>query len=285
MTVTTTKADRLDQLHRRLNAEVLGLISGADWQAMLDVASRFHRYSARNVFLISAQRPDATRVAGFHRWRALGRHVRRGESGIAILAPCLYRGEPVNEPDDAGDARRAPSVLRGFKVAYVFDESQTDGAPLPEVRPRLLRGDDTAHLWSGLADQVTAAGYTIHRGFCQGANGVTDFAARSVRVRADVDDLQATKTLCHELAHVLLHNPEHGGVASNVAEVEAESVAYVVCQAAGMATTDYSLPYLARWSRGDAGLITATTERVLGTARNVLAAMGIDTDAVEEPVN
>jgi hypothetical protein len=136
-----------------------------------------------------------------------------------------------------------------------------------------------------LADQVTAAGYTIHRGYCQGANGVTDFAARSVRVRADVDDLQATKTLCHELAHVLLHNPEHGGVASNVAEVEAESVAYVVCQAAGMATTDYSLPYLARWSRGDVGLITATAERVLATARGVLAGMGIDTDDVEEPVN
>jgi len=199
MTVTT-RTDKLDQLHRRLEAEVLGLISGADWQAMLAVASRFHRYSARNIFLIHAQRPDATRVAGFGRWRALGRHVRRGEFGIAILAPCLYRPEAaVNDPDDAGEARPAASVLRGFKVAYVFDEAQTDGDPVPDVRPRLLAGEDTARLWSGLADQVTAAGYTLGRGYCQGANGVTDFAARTVRVRADVDDLQATKTLCHDL--------------------------------------------------------------------------------------
>jgi hypothetical protein len=251
---------------------------------MLAVASRLHRYSARNIFLIHAQRPDATRVAGFHRWRTLGRHVRRGESGIAILAPCVYRAKEVNQADDA-DAAPAASVLRGFKVAYVFDESQTDGPPLPDVRPRLLIGQDTARLWSGLAAQVAGAGYTVQRGYCHGANGVTDFAAHTVRVRADVDELQATKTLCHELAHALMHGPEHDVVASNVAEVEAESVAYVVCQAAGMATTDYSLPYLARWSRGDVGLITATTERVLTTARTVLAGLGIDAGAAEEPVN
>ena len=163
---------------------------------------------------------------------------------------------------------------------------QTDGPPLPDVRPRLLTGEDTARLWSGLSAQVVGAGYTVERGYCRGANGVTDFAARTVRVRDDVDELQSTKTLCHELAHALMHDPEHDDVASNVAEVEAESVAYVVCQAAGMATTDYSLPYLARWSRGDVGLITATTERVLTTARTVLAGLGIDTGAgAEDPVN
>ena len=82
---------------------------------------------------------------------------------------------------------------------------------------------------------------------------------------------------------MLLHAPEGDDIASNVAEVEAESVAYVVCQAAGMATTDYSLPYLARWSRGDVALITATTERVLSTARTVLRTLGIDAEEVEAP--
>ncbi len=204
MTPTTTRTDKLGQLHRRLEAEVLGLISGTDWQSMLVVASRFHRYSARNIFLIHAQRPDATRVAGFGRWRALGRHVRRGESGIAILAPCVHRAKEVNGADNNDkknndDDAPPASVLRGFKVAYVFDESQTDGPPLADVRPRLLVGDDTARLWSGLADQVVGAGYSIERGYCRGANGVTDFAARTVRVRADVADLQATKTLAHDL--------------------------------------------------------------------------------------
>ncbi len=110
---------------------------------------------------------------------------------------------------------------------------------------------------------------------------MTDFLARTVRVRADVDDLQAVKSLCHELGHGLLHDPSHDPIARNRAEVEAESVAYVVCQAAGMATTQCSLPYLARWSRGDAAVITATADRVLGTARNILDGLSLgmpDTD-------
>jgi hypothetical protein len=140
-------------------------------------------------------------------------------------------------------------------------------------------------LWSGLAAQVVSAGYTVERGYCRGANGVTNSAARTVRVRDNVDELQGTKTLCHELAHALMHGPGQEDVASNVAEVEAESVAYIVCQAAGMATTDYSLPYLARWSRGDVGLITATTARVLTTARTILAGLGIDSATAEGPAS
>ncbi len=161
--------------------------------------------------------------------------------GIAILAPCVYRARPADEA--AGkDSAEVARILRGFRVAYVWDESQTDGEPLPDVRPQLLVGDDPARLWCGLVDQLTAAGYSVSRGFCGGANGVTDFAAHTVTVRDDVDDLQATKTLCHEFAHGLLHEPSQEPVTRAQAEVEAESVAYVVCQRAGMATTDYSLP-------------------------------------------
>ena len=274
MTTTRTRTDKLEQLHQRLTAQVEGLISGEDWKAMLGIASRFYRYSARNIFLIHAQFPTATRVAGYRRWASLGRHVRRGESGIAILAPCLYR---AFKDDDGGaeEATEAKRVLRGFRVAYVFDESQTDGEPLADVRPQLLVGDDTAQLWAGLAAQVAVAGYGLSRGDCDGANGVTDFGARTVRVRADVDDLQAAKTLSHELAHCLMHAPDQNPVRRPRAEVEAESVAYVVCQAAGMATTTYSLPYLARWSGGDPALITATTDRVLATARTILTGLGI----------
>jgi len=197
MTTTRTRTDKLDELHQRLTDQVQSLISGDDWRAMLSVASRFYRYSARNIFLIHAQFPTATRVAGYRRWASLGRHVRRGESGIGILAPCVYRGCPG---DDAGDeATESKRVLRGFRVVYVFDESQTDGEALPDVRPQLLAGDDTAQLWEGLAAQVSAAGFTVERGHCGGANGVTDFLARTVTVRGDVDDLQAAKSLCHEL--------------------------------------------------------------------------------------
>jgi hypothetical protein len=94
-------------------------------------------------------------------------------------------------------------VLRGFRVVYVFDVSQTDGDALPDVCPVLLTGEVDAGLWDGLAAQVTGHGYTLQRGPCPGeANGVTDPAGRTVRVRADVDPRQAVKTLAHELAHI-----------------------------------------------------------------------------------
>ncbi len=165
----------------------------------------------------------------------------------------------------------------------MWDESQTDGAPLADVRPQLLVGGDPAELWGGLVAQLAAAGYSVRRGDCGGANGVTDFAARTVRVRADVDDLQATKTLCHELAHVLLHEPAPVAVPRARAEVEAESVAYVVCQRAGMDSTDYSLPYVARWSGGDPAAVRDSTERVVVTARSILDGLG-RADVDEETV-
>ncbi len=281
MTTTRTKTDKLDELHQRLTAQVESLISGEDWKEMLAVASRFYRYSARNVMLIRAAFPTATRLGGYRFWPTVGRHVRKGESGIAILAPCLYR---ASKTDDAGgdDAPEAKRVLRGFRVTYVWDVSQTDGEPLADVRPQLLVGDDTAQLWEGLAAQVTAAGYSLGRGDCGGANGVTDFLAHTVRVRSDVDDLQAAKSLSHELAHCLMHDPSQDPIARPRAEVEAESVAYVVCQAAGMATTSYSLPYLARWSGGDPALVTATADRVLATARKVLDGLGLGAAETQE---
>lgn len=275
---TTTKTDRLEELHRRLTEQTMKLISGEDWRAILEIAGRLHRYSARNIFLIHAQFPTATRVAGYRRWQSLGRQVRQGETGIAILAPCVSRIRQEDETTEPND-RATKRMLHGFRIAHVFDESQTDGDPLPDVRPQLLTGDDTAALWSGLANQVADAGFTLRRGYCAGANGVTDFSTHTVTVRGDVDDLQAAKTLCHELAHCLQHGPEQDDIPRYRAEVEAESVAYLVCQAAGMATTEYSLPYLARWSCGNADLIISTAERALTTARTVLTRLGIGTGA------
>jgi len=190
-----TRADRLEGIHQRLVGAVEAMVSGQDWQRLLAVARRFRTYSPNNVWLILAQRPDATRVAGFSTWRTLGRHVRRGERGIAILAPVVAR----RRDDDDGDDGEA-GVLRGFRVVHVFDVTQTDGEPLPEVAgPALLAGDAPGALWDALAAQVAAAGFALERGWCDGANGTTDFAARTVRVRADVEPAQAAKTLAHEL--------------------------------------------------------------------------------------
>ena len=274
------KTDKVRELHEQLVAGVEALVDSDRWRAFLAVAARFHRYSPTNVLLILLQAPYATRVAGYRRWQSLGRQVRKGERGIAIFAPCVYRARRLDDEEAAASPELA-KVLRGFRLTYVWDISQTDGDPLPDVAPQLLAGQAPDGLWDAVAGEIAAAGFQLERGPCGEANGRTNFATRTVAVRDDVDDAQAVRTQVHELAHVWLHDPAEATHHRGTAEVEAESVAYVVCRAAGMAPEDYSLPYLARWSDGDPTAIRLSAERVVGTARRILHAAGIAVDLPE----
>jgi antirestriction protein ArdC len=262
--------DQLTNAHDRIAEAVERLVTGNDWKAMLDVAARFHTYSPNNLWLILAQRPDATRVAGFRAWRILGRCVRKGEHGIAVLAPIVTRTKPIDTNDER-DRPELVKVLRGFKVVHVFDISQTDGTELPDVTPVLLTGEAPIAAWDMLAAHITKAGFTLERGDCNGANGYTSQTTRTVRVRDDVDDSQAVKTLAHELGHVLLHdNTDRTSDDRPRMEIEAESVAYLVCHQLGIISDDYSFAYLARWSNGDTTLIRATAERAITCAHRIL---------------
>ncbi len=271
---TTAKADKAAQLHDRLLTQLQALLDGQAWKEFLAVAARFHRYSANNVLLILAQAPHATRVAGYRRWQSLGRQVRKGERGIAILAPCVKRARPVDD-DEEVERPELVRILRGFRVTHVWDITQTDGKPLPDVRPTLLTGEGPVGLWDALAQELSDSGYALERGDCGGANGRTDYLTRTVTVRDDVDDAQAVRTLIHELAHVWLHDPQDGAHHRGRAEVEAESVAYIVSEVAGLHPEVYSLPYVAAWSGGDIDTIRSTAERVLGAARRALSAAGL----------
>ena len=310
------REEKLAALHQTLQDQVASIRTGADWQAWLGVASRFHDYSANNVLLIAAQRPDATQVAGYRAWQTLGRQVDRGEKGIAILAPVVRRTSAATEgrtgesgpaagaaegrspssaeEDRPGQAVAAAGRLAGFRVTYVFDVAQTSGDPLPEPpRPALLAGQAPEGLLPALEGLLEVRGYTVVRGDCGTANGRTDFAAREVRVRADVDDAQAAKTLAHEAGHVLLHDPADGRLPASgglglttarcrgVAEVEAESVAYLVAAHHGATTGGYSFPYVAGWAGAvdphqPEVVVRATADRVLRATREVLAATSPD---------
>ena len=186
-------------------------------------------------------------------------------------------------------------TVSGFKVAYVFDVSQTSGSPLPQQpAPALLAGQAPAGLWDVLAEQVTSRGFALLRADCgPGVNGLTHYGQRTVTVRPDVDDAQAVKTLAHELAHVLLHDPTGpdaqpgpGALTSTLQcrgrlEVEAESVAYLIAASHGLDTGSYTFPYVAGWASSVDGaaasnpdsVVRQTAQRVLTAARTVLAAL------------
>jgi antirestriction protein ArdC len=267
--------DRVAAHLAALQTSVAELVTGEQWQRYLSVQARFHSYSFWNTLAILRARPNATRLAGFQQWRQLGRHVRKGEHGIAILAPIVRTVEQVQTDDASGPAESERRCV-GFKVVYVFDVAQTDGDPLPETpAPTTVNGDAPAWLWHALAEQITGAGFHLERGPLpepwSDANGVTLIEDRQVIVRHDLPDAQAIKTCAHELAHVLLHTGAHGALPRAVREVEAESVAFIVCSAAaGMDTAGYTLPYVAHWSNGDTALVAATGERTAACARTIL---------------
>ena len=271
----------------RLQDGVESLRSSDGWRAWLEFASRMPVYSLSNQLLIVAQRPAASAVAGYSAWKALGRQVRRGETGIRILAPSTRRvhreGDDTTGPDETTtvvDVREASRrIVTGFRVVSVFDAAQTDGEPLPEPqRPSLLDGHAPQGLWDALAQQVSQAGFALSRAadscVIGGANGVTDYAARTVKVRADVTDAQAVKTLAHELGHVMLHDPAADAAwampCRGVKEVEAESVAFLVTAHAGLDSSDYTFAYVAGWAAGQKPeALGGTAARILDVARTI----------------
>ena len=248
-----------------------------------------------NLLLIGAQAPHTTRVAGFRTWQSVGRQVRKGERGIAILAPCTYRPKAAERAEPAAPAGQEPATtcgggvapdaggarqVRGFRVVHVFATSQTEGAPLPDVTPTLLTGQAPAGLWDALEGQVLGHGYTVLRGDTGRANGWTDPTSHTVRVSSGVDDAQAVKTLIHELAHL-----EAGHVVDlstyatcrGRCEVEAESVAYVVAAAHGLDASGYTFAYVAGWAGGDLTCVRQAAETVTKAARTILGRCSADT--------
>ena len=270
-TRTTDRSDVVDHLHDQLRDSLAELVTSEDWQRALAVAARFHDYSFANTRLIWAQSLargfTPSRVAGYRAWQELDRQVRKGEKGLQILAPVVRK---VTPEDSTEEERR----VVGYRVVHVFDIAQTDGEPLPEVTAALVDGELPAD-WSHVTSQITEAGFGFQVADDQRlgeANGITDWRHRDVVVRASLPGAQRFKTAVHELAHVRLHEPESGDrpTCRGIVEVEAESVAYVVCAALGIDSAGYSLPYVASWSGGDVTKVTATANRVVSCARGVL---------------
>jgi antirestriction protein ArdC len=188
----------------------------------LDTMARFHHYSLHNCILIMSARPFATMVAGFQTWRELGRYVRKGEHGIAILAPVLVQVGKVAE--EAGPTENEPRhlMLRGFKTVYVFDISQTEGDPLPEP-PNWKDPEKDEELHARLLAFARARGITVKIGELG-----LDVQGLSRGGSIELAPEAGTKTLIHELAHEIMHHRPDAPKERAPRELEAESVAYVV---------------------------------------------------------
>lgn len=295
---------KLEDLHERLTDAVERLVSGEDWARALAFAARFRVRSFSNTLLIWEQHqaafeaglvpePFPSYVAGYRQWQGLGRQVQKGQPGYMIFAPVTGRFASSNPADaeswrrlDKGETPRPGELVRskmiGVRPAYVWDVSQTSGDPISEPpAPKLLEGEAPAGLWDGLAAQVQERGFEVlrvpHEDMIHGANGMTDYTAKTVAVRQNMDPAAQVKTLAHELGHVLMHGPDQEDARQHrgIGEVEAESVALMIGAAHDMDTSGYTIPYVSTWAARVGGkepveIVKAAGERVRKTASTIL---------------
>lgn len=276
------RADELHQITDKLEKGVKDVFQSDKYKQFLNVMAKFPRYSVNNTMLIMMQRPDAQLCQSFTGWKQMGRYVKKGEKGISILAPAPYKiereqtkldekGRPVFDADGEPVKEKVEVTIRAFKVVKTFDLSQTDGKELPTIGPSELVGNIEGYpkLLQALQEiSPVPVSFELIDGDAKGFYHLED---KKIVVQDGMSEVQTIKTLLHEMAHQKLHDkdnvPEAKDISRNGKEVEAESVAYVVCQHYGINTSDYSFSYVAGWSEGkETPELKASLDKIRQTA-------------------
>jgi antirestriction protein ArdC len=259
------KREEAQQLTDRALADLQHALEAGSSESLkqyLDCMGRFSNYSWHNCLLIVSQMPEASIVAGFRRWLELGRHVRKGEKGIGILAPLAYR---VRQDDETTDSE-SDTLIRGFKVVHVFDVSQTDGEDLPQLAG--IHGDPGT-LLPRLEDLIRQNGIML-------SDEVLPVGTKGASLKGKIyiaEGLAAAErfaVLAHELAHEWMHGDEHRQEGTKIIrETEAEAVAYVVCRAFGLDCSTRSSDYI-QLHRGNANTLADSLQRIQQAATGII---------------
>ena len=259
------QADQLKAVTDQLEKGVVEVFQSDKYKQFLDTMAKFPRYSVNNSILIMMQRPDASLCQSFTGWKEMGRYVKKGEKGISILAPAPYKiereqtrlddkGKPVLDADGEPVTEKVEVTIRAFKVVKTFDVSQTDGKELPSIGPDELVGSIEGYPKLLQALQEISPVPVSFEQIDGEAKGFYHQEDKRIAIQDGMSEVQTIKTLLHEMAHQKLHDKDAVAAADYVSrngkEVEAESVAYVVCQHYGINTSDYSFSYVAGWSEG-----------------------------------
>ena len=265
-----TEKQKVKEITDKLEEGLKELFESEKYKSYLSTMSKFHNYSFNNTLLIAMQKPEATLVAGYQAWQKnFNRHVNKGERGIRILAPAPYKikeerdkldpvtGEVMLDKDGTPQTEEVEIKIPAFRAVSVFDVSQTDGEPLPELEAKELLSTV-----EGYEDFINAITYVAPApiGFedIPGASkGYFNIGENRIAVQEGMSESQTLKTMVHETAHSMLHNKEVNkedilapAKDRNTKEVEAESIAFTVCNHFGIDTSDYSFGYIAGWSNG-----------------------------------
>ena len=289
-TVYMSEKQKVKEITDKLEAGLKELFESEKYKSYLSTMSKFHNYSFNNTLLIAMQKPEATLVAGYQAWQKnFERHVNKGEKAIRILAPAPYKikeerdkldpvtGEMMFDENGMPQKEETEVTIPAFRAVSVFDVSQTDGKPIPE-----LEVNELLSTVEGYEDFVQAlmniSPVPIAFEDIPGdSKGYFSTAEKRIAVQENMSESQTLKTMVHEVAHSMLHDKEVNQSMDipvkdrNTKEVEAESVAFTVCQHFGIDTSDYSFGYIAGWSSGrDTKELRASLDTIRKTASELI---------------
>ena len=289
-----TKDEYMKEITDKLEAGVRGVLDSENYKSYLTSMSKFHTYSFRNTMLIFLQKPDASLVAGAGKWQSEFERTRKqGERGLKILAPNFYKvkkrvpkkdpdtGEPIKDKDGKTVMDEQEITVPDYRVVSVYDVSQTEGKELPEAHVDMLSGD-VEQFQDLQAALERSSPYAISiEPILDGAKGRCFYLEQRIAVNEGMGELQTLKTAIHEVAHARLyeknsHLAEDKQPDKATREVQAESVAYAVCQYWGLDTSDYSFGYIANWSSGrDLKELQSSLETIRAAANDLINEMEI----------
>lgn len=285
-----SQSQQIKDITDKLEKGIEELFQSDNYKNYLKVMSKFTSYSLNNTLLITMQKPDATTVAGFTTWQKMNRHIKKGSKAIKIIAPCPYKkkvetditdedGQSIIGRDGKPIKERSEKVMMGFKVVNVFDYSQTEGEPLPEIAHKL---DGTVDGYTYFLDALKQFS-PVPIDFQQiegSANGYYHLVDKNIIIDDRMSQIMNCKTAIHEITHALLHDRDNGLEKDalpdkETKEIQAESVAYTVCQYYGIDSSDYSFGYIAGWSSGrDLKELKSSLEIIRQTAQIIIT--GVD---------
>ena len=289
MADNNTEKQRVQELTDKLEQGLQDLFNSDSYRNYLSTMSKFHNYSFNNTLLIAMQKPDATLVAGYKAWQKnFERHVNKGEKAIRILAPAPYKIkeerdkiDPVTQElllDKDGNPQKeeVEITIPAFRAVSVFDVAQTDGKPIPELAAKELLSDVEGYQDMIRAVEAISPVPIELEEIAGDSKGYYDREAKRIAVQENMSESQTLKTMIHEVAHSKLHSKEveqdeQMKKDRNTKEVEAESIAYTVCQHFGVDTSDYSFGYIAGWSSGrDTKELRASMDTIRRTASELI---------------
>ena len=289
MADNNTEKQRVQELTDKLEQGLQDLFNSDSYRNYLSTMSKFHNYSFNNTLLIAMQKPDATLVAGYKAWQKnFERHVNKGEKAIRILAPAPYKIkeerdkiDPVTQElllDKDGNPQKeeVEITIPAFRAVSVFDVGQTDGKPIPELAAKELLSDVEGYQDMIRAVEAISPVPIELEEIAGDSKGYYDREAKRIAVQENMSESQTLKTMIHEVAHSKLHSKEveqdeQKRKDRNTKEVEAESVAYTVCQHFGIDTSDYSFGYIAGWSSGrDTKELRSSMDTIRRTASELI---------------